>query len=149
MAMYLATNGHPFSLLFLLSLLSEKKRGMEVGLLETVRVETPTGKRLREGREAKKATNFFGRVGRDNAFAVSHLHPFALPIWLELRRHKAMKWREPYQLGATALADMGIERKVRDRALEALEAAGYVRIERHRGRLPRIWLVERQEKEAA
>jgi hypothetical protein len=103
-------------------------------------VETPTIARLKLAKAERRQEAFYGRISRDQALAVNCLYPHALVIWLELRRKQAMKWPKPFVLGDDDLLDMQILPRTRDRALAALEAAGFVRVERHRGRLPRIWL---------
>jgi hypothetical protein len=105
-------------------------------------VETPTVVRLKAARAERRQEAFYGRISRSQALAVNRLYPHALAIWLELRRREAMRWPRPFVLGDDDLRDIQILPQTRDRALNALEQAGLIRVERQRGRLPRIWLVE-------
>src|SRR5262245_1153566 len=105
-------------------------------------VETPTLIRLKAARAERYHRAFYGRMARDQALAVDQAYAHALLIWLELRRKFAMQWPQPFVLGEGDLVAMQISPRTRDRALAALEAAGFVRVERRRGRLPQIWLLE-------
>jgi hypothetical protein len=105
-------------------------------------VETATLIALKAAKRVKQEEAFYSRIDRDQALEVNRCHPHALVIWLELRRKRAMRWGEPLVIGDGDLADMGILPRTRDRALAALETAGFARIERRRGCLPRIWLRE-------
>src|SRR5688572_25446191 len=106
-------------------------------------VETPTVVRLKVARAEKQQQAFYGRISRDQALQVNRLYPHGLVIWLELRRKLAMRWRQPLTIGDDDLSTMGITPRTRDRALAVLEEAGLVRVERQRGRLPRIWLLDK------
>jgi hypothetical protein len=49
--------------------------------------------------------------------------------------------KQPVVPSAELYVALGIDRWARKRALDAMEAAGIIRTDRARGRLPRIWLL--------
>lgn len=109
---------------------------------EEVLIETGVSRRLKAQRRARKSLAFYGRLMRDEALTASRAHPRALVLWLELRRMVHMRYVQPLAIGDGVLSDMGIQPKTADRALAALERVGLIRVERQRGRLPRIWLLQ-------
>jgi hypothetical protein len=104
-------------------------------------VLTPTVARLRRERARRQHEKFLPAAYQKDVIAVNRLHPHALIVWHEVRRMRAMGWSEPYTLSP----DLRLTRWTANRALIALEKAGWVRVERKRGKLPRIWLLRTDE----
>jgi hypothetical protein len=102
-------------------------------------VETETSQRLKSARKARQRAAFV-RAPWDLVCRADRIGPHALIIMLALKRLADMRVTPPFTLGDQALGELGILPRTRDRTLVALEAAGLIRVERHRGRLPRIWL---------
>jgi DNA-binding MarR family transcriptional regulator len=78
----------------------------------------------------------------EDAFRWHRVGPHALIIMLVLKRWQTIGGPFPTVIGDQLLGEIGILPQTRDRALAALEKAGFVRVDRHRRRLPRIWLAE-------
>jgi hypothetical protein len=107
-------------------------------------VETLTTRRLKVAKAERRHQAFYAGINRGQALRVNRTYPHALVLWLELLRKQAMLWAEPFTIGEEDLAEMQILPQTRDRALAALEAAGFIRVDRQRGRLPRVWLVDHE-----
>lgn len=117
--------------------------------IPTVQADTPTTKRLREKQRKRRGESFYPPAPRAISCQVNQAGPDALILWLELRRFKQMGRSPPFTLGSGVLEIAGLTRKACSRALDALEAEGFVSVERQRGRLPRIWLDKRKVADAA
>ena len=109
-------------------------------MLESL-VETETSRRLKAKQTARRRSAYI-RVHWQWACMIDRIHPHALVIMLALKRLADMHVAPPYTIGDGTLGEIGILPRARDRALEALEQAGLIRVERHRGRLPRVRLVD-------
>jgi hypothetical protein len=81
-------------------------------------------------------------ISCDDAFRWHRVGPHALIIMMVLKRWRAIDGEFPTIIGDQLLGEIGILPQTRDRALAALEKAGFVMVDRQRGRLPRIWLVK-------
>ena len=112
-------------------------------------VVLPTVERLKAARVAKpRAQPFVRRVPWYWACRVNGLHPHALIVALALKRKRDMGFQEPLTRGDDFLASAQLGPRARDRAVAALEAGGVVRVERRRGRLPRLWLLDERSEAA-
>ena len=100
-------------------------------------------RQVRARHAKRRRETYFPAVNRFEALAVNQLHPHALVLWMEMRRMIQMRWGQPFTLGDHFLGDVGILPRTRDHVLEAMEKAGLIQIERHRGGLPRIWVIDR------
>jgi hypothetical protein len=110
--------------------------------MEGRRVDTPTTQKLREAKRARRVLAYVD-VPVVWMARVHRIHRHALPVLLHLKRMADMQRAEPFTLPAEIYTELGMDRWARDRCLAALEAHGVIRVERHRGRQPRIWLLEK------
>jgi hypothetical protein len=90
---------------------------------------------------------YFPLVSCEEAFSWHRVGPNALVLMMLLNRWQVMGVRPPYIIGDQVMDLLEMGSWTRDRTLAALEKAGFVRTERHRGRLPRIWLLDTPEEE--
>ena len=112
-------------------------------------VETPTSRAIKAGRRIRAKSRYMPAVPCDDAFLWHRVGPHALIIMLTLKRWQKIGGKFPAVIGDQLLDAMGILPQTRDRALAAMEKAGLVMVNRHRGRLPRIWLVDQSKGEPA
>jgi hypothetical protein len=106
-------------------------------------VETSTIRAIKAQRRIRAKSRYMPAVPYDDAFLWHRIGPHALIIMLTLKRWQKVGGQFPAVIGDQLLDAMGILPQTRDRALAALEKAGLVMVDRQRGRLPRIWLVDR------
>jgi hypothetical protein len=105
-------------------------------------VETETSRALKAHRRVRARSRFMPAISCDDAFRWHRVGPHALIIMMVLKRWRAIDGEFPTIIGDQLLGEIGILPQTRDRALAALEKAGFVMVDRQRGRLPRIWLVK-------
>jgi hypothetical protein len=106
-------------------------------------VETETSRALKAHKRVRAQSGFMPAILCDDVFRWHRVGPHALVIMMALKRWQAMGGEFPTVIGDQLLGEMGILPQTRDRALAALERAGFVMVDRQRGRLPRIRLVDR------
>jgi hypothetical protein len=130
-------------------------RGLDVGFdLEPYRldpdyyemVETKTSRAIKEAKRRASRKFFVPSVPLEDVYRWQSLGPNCLAIMLLLKRCAAMHrsnvaWERGAAIGEDTLAFMGMSAWQRDNALKALDEAGLIRVNRHRGRSPRIWPV--------
>jgi len=109
---------------------------------EGVMIDTPTTRALKRQRQRRHQSDFFARMPVRVAMLVARLHPYALILFLLIKRQADMRWKAPFRISKPDLDRLGISPQTRNRALSALERAGYIRVNRKRGRLPEIWLLD-------
>jgi hypothetical protein len=112
-------------------------------------VETPTSRAIKAHRRIKARSRFMPAVSCGDAFRWHRVGPHALIIMLVLKRWQAIGGEFPTVIGDQLLGEIGILPQTRDRALAALEKAGLVMVDRQRGRLPRIWMADRFNRDEA
>ena len=111
--------------------------------IRSVRVDTPTIRRLREAQVDRNRQNFLaGRFPLEWLSRAARAHPRGLEMLLLTKRAVDMAREQPVTVPDELCAEFGVTRQTRYRALRALEAAGLIRVEWHNGRLPRIRLRE-------
>jgi hypothetical protein len=86
---------------------------------------------------------FFPPVPCREAISWHRVGPHALIVMMLLNRWRVMGGREPFAIRGPVLDSLRIESRTCDRVLAALQRAGHVRVERRRGRLPKIWLIDK------
>jgi DNA-binding HxlR family transcriptional regulator len=107
-------------------------------------VETKTSRSIKEAKRRASRKFFVPPVPLEDVYRWQSLGPNCLAIMLLLKRWAAMHrsnvaWERGAAIGEDTLAFMNISAWQRDNALKALEKAGLIRVDRHRGRSPRIW----------
>jgi hypothetical protein len=104
--------------------------------------ETATSRAIKAAKARRLRASFIPAVPLADAYRWHQIGPNCLIIMLLLHRWAHLKRAEwPVTIGDGELMRIGMSAWRRDAALDALEKAGLIRVERHRGRLPRIWLV--------
>jgi hypothetical protein len=106
-------------------------------------VETKTSRTIKASKRVREKAKYMPGVPCEDAFRWHSVGPHALVIMLVLKRWQAVGGKFPAVIGDQLLGEIGILSQTRDRALAALERAGFVMVDRQRGRLPRVWLVDR------
>jgi hypothetical protein len=99
-------------------------------------------KRPKRRSKTHQRQNWFLRADAQDAFRWNHMGPHVLVLMLILTSFRDAGAGPPYVIGDRLLDELGIGPWTRDRALTRMEAAGLVTVERSRGRLPRITLVD-------
>lgn len=110
--------------------------------LLTRRVETDLTSRLRAKKSKRRAEAYVPPVKCHDVAAWYRAGASALVVMLALKRLEAMTTERPMTLGWDFEALFGMHPKTRNRAIRALEAAGYLKVDWHKGRLPRIWVID-------
>ena len=72
--------------------------------------------------------------------AAARCHPRGLEVVLTVKMLSDTSGQHEVELSSMLLKELGIGRETKRRALDALEAAGLVVVDRNRGRLPRVSL---------
>ena len=62
----------------------------------------------------------------------------ALAVWYQAKRSRS----KDATISPALLTQFGLDRKAGYRALKSLEAAGLIKVDRHRGRAPRVTILE-------
>lgn len=81
-----------------------------------------------------------GPIPLQDIAAASRLPGRALAVFLAIHHRVALTRNPEVTLPKRLLAELGVTKDAKARALHALEAAGIVRVERQRGRAPKIRL---------
>jgi hypothetical protein len=103
-------------------------------------VETPTSARVK-ARKSPKGSYVAGKMPLDWLVRVDQAYPRALLVTLVIKyKIDVARGREPVTVGES---DVSLPSHTLNRTLHALERAGIVRLERHPGRLARIWLIDK------
>jgi len=111
--------------------------------IRSIRVDTPTIRRLREAKADRKRQNFLaGRFPLEWLSRAAQAHPRGLEMLLLTKRAVDMAREQPVTVPDELCTEFGVTRQARYRALRALEAARLIQVEWHNGRLPRIWLLK-------
>jgi hypothetical protein len=111
--------------------------------MRSVRVDTPTTARLKAARKQRRRQEYVGGTFRLSWLAkANRAHVHGLALALLIKRQIDLEGEEPVTLSEETYDHLGVSRQSRYRALQGLEDAGMVRVERGHGRLPRIWLLE-------
>lgn len=110
---------------------------------ETRRNEVEIESTLTQRGNRRQAARFLkGPVPWDWLCRAAQLSGVALALGLFLWRRKGMGWdADGTRLANAALAELGITRMAKSRALTALEEAGLVTVARERGKSPLVRLI--------
>ena len=100
--------------------------------------ETEIMRSRKARRAAKLKAAFCPPYNCADVFTWHRVGPNCLVLMLVLKRWRTLKAEPPYIIGDQLLDRLEMGPWTRDRALAALEKAGLIRVDRHRGRLPRI-----------
>ncbi len=115
-------------------------QGSDLGVM----VDTEATTRLKANRRRKRANLFVkGPLPFPWLTAAARCHPRGVEVLLVIRMLSDIQGASQVALPNGLLAEMGVTRETKRRALEALEDAGLVRVNRCPGRLPRVALVPR------
>lgn len=93
------------------------------------------------GRIPKGKAFLTGRIPMEWVASMSLVSKKSLPVALVILFLVRVNHSPTIALESKWLRAMGVARTARNTALRELEAAGLIRIERHRGRLPRVTLL--------
>ena len=109
-------------------------------------VETKTSRAIKEAKWRASRKFFVPPVPLEDVYRWQSLGPNCLAIMMLLTRWAVMHrnnvaWEPGATIGEDTLAFMSMSAWQRDSALKVLEGAGLIRVNRHRGRSPRIWPV--------
>ena len=104
---------------------------------------TEETKRRWEAHRQRKGRQYIASMPMSWIGATVKLAPFitkvALAIWYQAKRSRSAE----AVVSPKLLEQFGVSRKAGYLALEKLEAAGVVKVDRHRGRAPRVKILER------
>ena len=104
-------------------------------------VDTPTTAQLRARKKMKRAQRFvLGPLPWPWLCSLALCHPRALELALTIKMLSDTAGREEVALSSTLIAELGLGRESKRRALAALETAGLVEVKRMSGRLPLVSL---------
>ena len=113
-----------------------------LGTSPGVMVDTEATARLKANRRHKRASLFvMGPMPFPWLTAAARCHPRGVEVLLVIRMLSDIQGTAEVALSNGLLAEMGVTRETKRRALEALEDAGLVRVNRSPGRLPWVALV--------
>jgi len=105
--------------------------------IREVEVETAA---LRAAKRRQVGRFLRGPIPLQDIAAASRLPGRALAVFLAINHRQALTRNSVVTLPRNLLADLGVTKDAKARALRALEAAGLVRVERQPGQSPRIRL---------
>lgn len=114
----------------------------ELSVAEIPIVEVETGA-LRQARQHRIGRFLKGPVLMRDIAVAAKLPGKALAVFVAVRHRADLTRSAAVTLPASLMRDMGVSKDAKARALNALEAAGLVRVERHAGKQPRISLTTR------
>jgi DNA-binding MarR family transcriptional regulator len=106
-------------------------------IVSEVEVETAA---LRAAKTRHLSRFLKGPIPLRDVAAASRLPGRALAVFLAINHRQALTRNSVVTLPRNLLADLGVTKDAKARALRALEAAGLVRVERQPGQSPRIRL---------
>ena len=106
--------------------------------IQEIEAETAFSRRRRERHNGRFVR---GPLPLNQVMAAARLPGKALAVWLAVHHRTALTGKQMVTLPESLLAGFGIGKDAKARALQQLEQAGLVRVERESGRTTRVGLL--------